>query len=113
MARLKPGVSIEQARAEMRRAGPVAGRGDRERTSTDPVWRQAKLGVEPAGAGFSTLRDHYAKPLLALMAVVGLLLLIACTNIASLLLARGAASSGRWRCVWRSGRGGSGWSGRC
>ena len=90
MGRLKPGVSIEQARAEM----DVLNRWRVEelaRMSTNPVWRQAKLGVEPAGAGFSTLRNHYDKPLLALMTVVGLLLLIACTNIASLLLARGAA----------------------
>jgi predicted permease len=89
MGRLKPGVSIEQARAEMDllnrwRVDELA------RMSTNPGWRQAKLGAEPAGAGFSTLRNHYDKPLLALMTVVGLLLLIACTNIASLLLARGA-----------------------
>jgi hypothetical protein len=90
MGRLKPGSSIEQARAEM----DVLNRWRVEelaRMSTNPGWRQAKLGVEPAGAGFSTLRNHYDKPLLALMTVVGLLLLLACTNIASLLLARGAA----------------------
>jgi predicted permease len=90
MGRLKPGVSIAQARAEM----DVLNRWRVEelaRMSTNPGWRQAKLGVEPGGAGFATLRNHYDKPLLALMTLVGLLLLIACTNIASLLLARGAA----------------------
>jgi predicted permease len=90
LARLKPGVSLDQARAEML----VLDRGRVEeiaKASNNPQWRQAKLGVEPAGAGFRTLRNHYGKPLLALMAVVALLLLIACINIASLLLARGAA----------------------
>ena len=65
---------------------------ERTRASNDPVMRQLKFAVEPAGTGLSTtLRDRFAKPLVALMAVVALLLLIACTNVAGMLLAKGAA----------------------
>jgi predicted permease len=90
MGRLKPGASIEQARADM----DVLNRWRVEEISKamkDPLWRQAKMEVEPAAAGFSVLRDQFANPLLILMAVVGLLLLIACINVASMLLARGAS----------------------
>ncbi len=90
LGRLKPGASIEQARAEM----TVLYRftiEERASGSKDPLVRQLKIEVEPAGTGLSKLRDRFAKPLLALMAVVGLLLLIACTNVAGLLLARAAA----------------------
>ncbi len=91
IGRMRPGVSIAQARAEM----AVLFRWtleERTRASKDPLQRQLKFTVEPAGAGLSTgLRDLFAKALAALMAVVGLLLLIACTNLANMLLARGAA----------------------
>ncbi len=48
----------------------------------------------PAGAGLARVRDQYGKPLVLLTAVVGLLLLLACINMASMLLAR---SAGRQR----------------
>ena len=89
LARVKPGVALDQARAEVRvierdRIEEIAKRGDLR-------WRQATIDVVPAPAGMSSLTFVYARPLFVLMAIVGLLLLLACTNLASLLLARGAA----------------------
>jgi predicted permease len=58
----------------------VAGRND------GPAFR-----LVPAGRGVSLLRGQYAQPLVILMAAVAALMLIACANIANLLLARGLA----------------------
>jgi putative ABC transport system permease protein len=90
VGRLRPGVSIEQARAEM---AVLYGQAIEEEAKTNevPGLRDWKIEVEYAGAGLSRLRDQFARPLLLLMAVVGALLLIACANVASMLLARGAA----------------------
>ena len=90
VGRLRPGVSIEQAQAEM--AMLYQSTLDEQAKATDnPFIRKMKLEAEPAGAGLSYLREEWTKPLLLVMAIVGLLLLIACTNLASMLLARGAA----------------------
>ncbi len=90
IARLRSGVSLQQARAEME----VLFRWtleERIRDSKDAAMQQLKFTVEPAGAGLSTeLRDRFARPLLVLMAIVGLLLFVACANVANLLLAQGA-----------------------
>jgi predicted permease len=115
MGRLKPGVSIGQARAEL--AVLYRQTFDEARLRRDPNWARVRFELESAGAGLSRaepvvgrLRDQFSKPLLFVMAIVGLLLLIACTNVASMLLARGAArrrelalrmslGAGKWRLI--------------
>jgi len=89
LARLKPGVTIQQAQAEIAvlyQAMQIALRMN-PRVET-------RMELLPAGAGLARVRDQYGKPLVLLAAVVGLLLLLACINLASMLLAR---SAGRQR----------------
>ncbi len=82
IARLKPGVSLDQARAEMEAIG-------------DRVRKQYPTDDPNMGATIQPMADFEMEgtrtTLLALLAAVAFVLLIACVNVANLLLARGAA----------------------
>jgi predicted permease len=88
LGRLKPGVSIEQARAEL----AVLFESAIQAPGVGPYVREMKFKLEPAASGVSTpIRQMLRTPALVLMIIAILVLLIACANLAGLLLARGAS----------------------
>ncbi len=93
--RLKDGVTVEQARAQLQSFWPQVLL-DTASTDTPGLRRQLflsmGLAVDSAATGVNaTLRSRFTRPLYVLMGIVGLILLLACVNLASLMLARAAA----------------------
>ncbi len=88
--RLKPGLSIAQAQAQL----DVLYHQVQTHGRRSSRLSESRIVLRPGNQGVGRLRIQYQRPLLMLLAVVGLVLLIACANIGNLLMAR---ASGRER----------------
>ena len=116
VARLKPGVSREQAEAAMTplwrsiRAAELPDIKDKTDLFAKHFVQESSLRVLDERRGFSPLREQIQIPLLIVMGMVGLVVLMACVNVSSLLLVRAAArvkemsvryamGAGRWQII--------------
>ncbi len=94
IGRVKPGISKDQLKARLGVLSPQIFTGALPKNWDEKGqarFLKLTLVAAPAATGMSWVRRQFAQPLNILMGVVGLVLLIACANIASLMLARAAA----------------------
>lgn len=91
MGRLRPGWTIERASAQLNAISPgifEATALTGYSTGTIKTYKKFRLAAYPASGGVSSLRTTYNSSLSILLAITGLVLLIACANLANLMLAR-------------------------
>ncbi len=94
IGRLKPGVSMEEAQAQLKAISPAIFQSTIPSTYDSGDVRNYltfRLGASSAGSGVSSIRRTYETPLILLLSIAGLVLLIACANLANLMLARASA----------------------
>jgi predicted permease len=94
LARPARGLSIEQARSRLKVIWPGMAQvsvNPRFPPKTRALLLASTLDLSAGGTGWTPLRSQYSMPLAVLMAISALVLLLACTNVANLLLARSTA----------------------
>jgi predicted permease len=114
LGRLKPGISREKAEAGLQPVYSAILQSESSVLKSSPQTKKAflekKVLLDPGSRGRPILQHDAGQPLLILLSMVGLVLLIACANLASLLVARGEArqreiavrmamGAGRWRLI--------------
>jgi len=113
MGRLKPGWTLARASAQLEAISPgliEATMPDRYSAQALETYRKFRLAAYPGGNGVSSLREQYDTSLWLLLGTTSLVLLIACANLANLMLARGSTreremairltlGASRWRLI--------------